>query len=133
MAIYKTIQRQELIRFLKTHDEEAFTISEIFEYMKNDTEYFNVPAQSTIYRLIRELTESGIVKRTVKGNSRQFVYQILKEENCLNHLHMKCSVCGQMYHLSEEISKIIAENVMTNNSFSLGNDTVLSGKCVKCK
>lgn len=133
MSEYKTMQRQELLRFLNEHSEEAMTISDIYIRMVADSKYHNVPAQSTVYRLIKEMTDTGMVKRMSKGNSRHFVYQITPKESCKEHLHMKCSVCGNMYHLDEKTSRLIAENVLNNDDFEVGYDTVLTGKCVKCK
>lgn len=133
MAVYKTVQRHELLRFLEMHKNKPLTIAEMFLHMSQDPGFDEVPAQSTIYRLIKELTDEGIVKRTLKGNGRKFVYQIMQGEECNNHLHMRCTVCGHMYHLSEETSHMIAENVLKNDAFQIGTDTVLSGKCKKCK
>ena len=133
MAIYNTVQRQELIRFLKKHSEKPMTIAEIYSVLSADEDFTDIPAQSSIYRLIRDMTDEGIVSRNVKGNSRQFVYQYVGDGECRNHLHMKCTKCGQVYHLSEETSRIIVQNVLENDSFSLENDTVLSGKCANCK
>lgn len=133
MAVYKTAQREELLHFLNAHSREAMTISEMYKLMHDSEDYSDIPAQSSIYRLVRDMTDEGILKRTVKGNSRHFVYQLLPCENCKNHIHMKCSVCGCIYHLSEEESNRIKENILRTDSFVLESDTILSGKCYKCK
>ncbi len=133
MANYQTVQRQELIRFLRKHSNDPLTIAQIYSRMSEDPDFSDIPAQSSIYRLIRELTEAGMVRRNVKGNSRQFVYQFIQDDACKNHLHMKCTECGKVFHLSDETSRIIIRQVLSNDSFSLGTETVLSGKCVNCR
>lgn len=133
MSVYNTTQRSELIRFLKKHSNDTLTIAEIYKYMCQDSDFKSVPAQSSIHRLIKNMVEDGIVRRISKGNSRHFVYQIILNEDCKKHLHLKCSVCGKIYHLSNETSEKIKEDVFENNSFYLGSDTILSGKCKNCK
>lgn len=133
MSKYNTVQRDELIRFLKSNKTSAFTISEIHTQMKTDPSVCKVPGESTLYRLIKELVKNGTVKRTVKGSGRQFVYQITDEENCGQHLHMKCLECGKLYHMNDDESKEIAEKILGSDSFALDSSTVLLGKCEFCR
>ena len=60
--------------------------------MKADSAIPKPPGESTVYRLIKQLVESGEVKRTVRGNSRTFVYQLTDGESCHHHLHMYSSL-----------------------------------------
>ena len=133
MATYKTIQREELIRFLKAHSAEAFTVQQIASMMKEDSSVKKAPGESTVYRLIKELVESGAVKRIVRGNSRQFVYQITDGDECAHHLHSKCTVCGKLCHMNEEESREIVGRILENDSFAIDSSTVLLGKCDKCR
>ncbi|SDA17394.1 Fur family transcriptional regulator, ferric uptake regulator [Ruminococcus sp. YE71] len=130
---YKTVQREELVRFLTEHSSEAFTVSEIAERMKADESVVKAPGESTVYRLIKELVESGTVKRIVRGNSRQFVYQITAGEDCAHHLHLKCTVCGKLCHMNDEESKEIMSRILDNDAFAVDSSTVLLGKCEKCR
>ncbi len=130
---YKTVQREELLRFLTEHSTEAFTVSEITERMRADCTVTKAPGESTVYRLIKELVESGKVKRIVRGNSRQFVYQLTAGEDCAHHLHLKCTVCGKLCHMNDEESKQIMSKILDNDSFAVDSSTVLLGKCDKCR
>ena len=128
MKTYHTHQRASLLNFLKENSERAFTIEEIIENLNNSE-----IAKSTVYRLMQKLVEESLVHRTVKGNSRSFVYQYISDEKCENHLHMKCTDCGKVYHIDSGVTSIIQNNIKSNTSFEIDSHTVLLGKCGECK
>ena len=128
MKTYHTHQRASLLNFLKENSERAFTIEEIIENLNNSE-----IAKSTVYRLMQKLVEESLVHRTVKGNSRSFVYQYISDEKCENHLHMKCTDCGKVYHIDSGVTSIIQNNIKSNPSFEIDSHTVLLGKCGECK
>ncbi|MBR2868560.1 MAG: transcriptional repressor [Clostridia bacterium] len=128
MKTYHTHQRQSLLNFLKKNQEKAFRIEEIVEAMAAES-----ISQSTVYRLMTKLVDDGLVHRTVKGNSRSFVYQYISDEKCENHLHMKCTDCGKVYHLDSSMTSAIQSNIRNNTSFEIDSHTVLLGKCGECK
>ncbi len=128
MKTYHTNQRNCLHGFLKNNPEQAFTIEEIIDALSE-----NSISKSTVYRLMTKLVEENLVHRTVKGNSRSFVYQYISDEKCENHLHMKCTDCGKVYHLDSGVTSIIQNNIKSNTSFEIDSHTVLLGKCGECK
>ena len=77
MAHYQTEQRKMLLAFLKAHSDQAYTIDELWEAMKEEQSLEMVPGKSTIYRMMPGLVEERLVRRFVKGNSRSFVYQMI--------------------------------------------------------
>ncbi|MBQ8107460.1 MAG: transcriptional repressor [Ruminococcus sp.] len=133
MSVYNTVQRRELIAFLQQHKQEGFTVVEIENAMNKDPQVTIRPSQSTLYRLIKELVEEGLVRRSVKGNSRKFVYQITDGEQSTHHLHMKCMDCGKVYHMNDEQSKQLVEKILDCDSFEVDSSTVLVGKCADCR
>ncbi|MBR6045995.1 MAG: transcriptional repressor [Ruminococcus sp.] len=133
MSKYNTAQREELLRFLGAHSSDAFTVSGLIEAMKNDPDFGKPLAESTAYRLIKQLVEEGKVKRTVSGVSREFRYQLAADEECKGHLHLKCSVCGELLHMHHESSERIAESLLEEEDFSLDTGMVLTGICKKCR
>lgn len=128
MKIYNTHQRKALIDFLQLNSDKAFTIEEIVNSMSE-----NEISQSTAYRLMTKLVEEGLVHRSVKGNSRSFVYQFINSEKCEGHLHIKCTDCGKVYHLDHEVSALIQDDIKKNTAFEIDSHTVLLGKCNTCK
>ncbi|MEE1138467.1 MAG: transcriptional repressor [Acutalibacteraceae bacterium] len=127
MKTYNTHQRKSLIDFLQSNSEKAFTIEEIINGIGGEI------SQSTAYRLMTKLVEDGLVHRTVKGNSRSFVYQYISDKKCDGHLHMKCTDCGKVYHLDSNVTAQIHNNILNSTSFEVDNHTVLMGKCGMCK
>lgn len=128
MRVYHTQQRKTLIDFLQKNSDKSFTIEEIINSI-GETEI----SQSTAYRLITKLTEEGIVRRSVRGTGRSFVYQYVNTEKCEGHLHMKCTGCGKVYHLDSGITSTIQNGIKNSTNFEIDSHTVLLGKCNTCK
>lgn len=128
MKTYHTQQRKDLMDFLQKNSDKAFTIEEIIEM--TDSEKLS---QSTVYRLMTKLVDDGLVHRTVRGNSRSFVYQYISGEKCEGHLHMKCTDCGKVYHLDSDVSSTIKRDIGNSTGFEIDSHTVILGKCSSCK
>ncbi len=128
MRVYNTAQRKRLVDFLQSNSSKSFTIEEIIIGMGDEG-----VSQSTAYRLMTKLVEDGLVHRTVKGNSRSFVYQYISSEKCDGHLHMKCTDCGKVFHLDSNTTAQIQNDIKSNTNFEIDSHTVLLGKCKVCK
>ena len=133
MAHYQTEQRKMLLAFLKAHSDQAYTIDELWEAMKEEQSLEMVPGKSTIYRMMPWLVEERLVRRFVKGNSRSFVYQMICGEHCGSHLHLKCSVCWKLYHMGDRETENLIAEVFRRHHFSVDEEkTVLFGHCEDC-
>lgn len=133
MAQYQTEQKRVLLAYMKAHSEESFTIEELCERLKQEMALTAAPGKSTVYRIMPKLVEEGLVKRFVKGNGRKFLYQMVCGEHCDRHLHMKCSVCGKLYHMEDTESEALFWQVMRKHHFQLDEGrTVLFGQCEGC-
>ena len=128
---YQTEQKRILIQFLTEHREQAFAIEELAERMKAYGPH--APGKSTVYRLMLHLLEEKRVRRFVEEDGRRFLYQLLEDEHCHEHLHLKCNRCGRLLHLDEHLSREFLERVRGVAAFSVSNDdTVLFGLCADC-
>lgn len=127
MKTYNTHQRAMLIDFLRKNQDKSFRIEELVSAIGSDE-----ISKSTAYRLMTKLVEDGVVHRTVKGNSRSFVYQYISDGKCDGHLHMKCTDCGKVYHLDSGVSTIIQNDIKSGTGFEVDSHTVLLGRCGKC-
>ena len=124
---YRTEQREALSTYLQANAARQFTIEELAHAL--------APAigKSTVYRLIRELQESGRVRRFQLGQGRHVVYQYLPTEECVSHLHLKCVVCGRMMHLDGAVSAFMTRQILASNRFALDDRlTTLYGRCAAC-
>ena len=91
-------------------------------------------AQSSVYRLMKKLVDEGLVRRHSKEDSRQYVYQIMKSEECHSHLHLQCTECGKLVHLSHEATKEARQWMQGATGFELDQEkTYLYGRCTDCK
>ncbi len=130
MAHYQTAQKKLLLDFLSAHARQAFTIEELAQALEGRE---HAPGKSTLYRLMPLLVQEGRVKRFVRGTSRQFLYQVMGE-SCRTHLHLKCSVCGQMVHMGQEESLSLLRLIDQKYHFAVDEgDTVLFGRCEACR
>lgn len=133
MATYNTHQKKELIDFLKKHPENAYTIEDIAEAMKSDPDFANPPGKSTIYRLMPGLAEENLVKCFSGGRGTKASYQIMGGESCHFHIHLKCTGCGRLLHMSDEASEFISRNLLETSGFTLDmGRATLFGLCKSC-
>ena len=133
MAKYKTAAHERMMSFLERNSSRALTVSEIVTEMKNDPLCPKAPSESTAYRIIKELVSEGRVKRTVNGIGREFVYQLTDSDECSEHLHLKCRVCGELLHMDHESSEKLTESLLEDEGFSIDTGMVITGVCGKCR
>lgn len=133
MSGYNTEQKRLIIEFLSNNSETPYTIEELISALHNLGNTRTVPGRSTVYRLMNKLVEEGSVKRFVNGHNRHFYYQIVSSHQCHEHIHMKCTKCGKLYHMdNEETEKILCE-VLRNAHFMVDREeTTLYGTCNLC-
>ena len=132
MSKYNTGQRKMLLDFMTEHKDNSFTIEEIF----SELGAYNgaAPGLSTLYRLMPELIEEGLVKRFSGDKKRRFLYQLVGGEQCGAHLHMKCTGCGKLLHMSDGVSEALLEEIKASSNFSVDRGkTVLFGECEDCR
>ena len=132
MATYNTHQKDILLSFLKENKDTPMGIDELSQRLS--AVYPDAPGKSTIYRLIGQLVEKGTVKRFVRGNSRQFLYQLAGSEECHSHLHLKCTECGKLLHMGHTLSEQLLSDILGESDFSVKVDsTTLFGCCKDCR
>ncbi|MBE5938267.1 MAG: Fur family transcriptional regulator [Lachnospiraceae bacterium] len=133
MGTYNTLQRRELVEFLVNHSNNQYTVEEIAKELEAHSGQEKKIGKSTVYRLMGKLLEEGVVRRTVKGNSRHFVYQYAGGVTCAHHLHMKCRECGRILHMNDEESRNLMVMLQESSSFNLDiRETLLLGQCDRC-
>ena len=133
MAAYQTVNRKQLIDYMTEHSGDSRSIDEWIENMKGGEAGPYVPGRSTVYRLMQRLVSEGLVIRSAPGNSRRAKYQIAKCGSRAAHLHLKCIVCGRLFHLSHETSELLVKSIYADQLFSVSGQTVIYGKCAGCR
>ena len=134
MSSYNTEQKKLLEEFMTKNRDRSFTIDEIIEGlrdMRGESEI--LPGRSTVYRLIGRLAEEGKLRKFVKADSRKASYQLMVGQHCDCHLHLKCTDCGKLFHMDEDVSDELVSLIRACNSFSVDEEeSVLYGKCSSC-
>ena len=133
MSSYNTEQKKLLEEFMEKNHDRSFTIDEIIEglcAMRGESE---IPGRSTVYRLISRLAAEGKVRKFVKADSRKASYQLVMGHHCDCHLHLKCTDCGKLFHMDDEISEELVRRISRVSNFSVSEEaTVLFGTCALC-
>lgn len=134
MTTYNTQQKKQLMDFLKKHPEQSYTIDEIAAEMNADPDFANPPGKSTIYRLMPGLAEENLVKCFAGKRGTKASYQIIGGESCHFHIHLKCTDCGKLLHMSDKDSHTIADDILKSGGFALDlGRTTLFGLCEGCR
>lgn len=126
---YSTGQREILLSFLRERPDQQFFIEEIYEQLCVSKDI----SLSTIYRNINKLVQEEEVRRFAKEGSRKFLYQYIGDTNCSEHLHLKCNVCGQIYHIDDESMNAILLSALKNNFMVDKKKSMLYGLCMSCR
>ena len=128
MKGYQTEQKKLLLAYLSSHADRSFTLDELAAVMTACG-----VGKSTVYRLVARLSDEGAVRRYAREEGRGYTYQYLERQECHSHLHLRCSICGRVIHLSEDISRIFAKTLLESNQFQLDDGrTRLFGRCDAC-
>lgn len=126
---YKTKNRILIINFFEEHKEEHFSIQEVMEQLKD------IP-QPSIYRLIDNLVEEGILIRLNIDPSQSYYYQYADhdEDDDHSHIHLICEKCGKLIHLDCDEVEHFSKHIEEEHNFKVNIAKVnLYGLCEECR
>ncbi|MCR4929902.1 MAG: transcriptional repressor [Lachnospiraceae bacterium] len=131
-SIYKTKAREEIISFLKTHNEQRFTARDIYETVSIQNPGVN---RTTVYRNLDRLCESGELLKFKESNQDAWYYQYSsKHEHCDKHMHAQCSVCGRIFHLDKPFVKVFDSEMLKEYGLDIDpSKTIILGSCKDCR
>lgn len=125
---YRTEQKELLQAYLRLHPDRQFTVRELLAALSEE----GAIGTSTVYRLMNQLSEEGLVRRFMVGKT--VYYQANKGGACRQHLHLKCTECGGTLHLSPTVSDFLLCQIEASNRFRLdAAQTLLFGVCEGCR
>lgn len=130
---YNTKQRELILKYLSESEGEHIKAEDILEYLKaNDTPV----GKSTVYRYLDALVEQGNVRKYTIEDGQGACFQYIGENvktHCKEHYHLKCSDCGELFHVSCEFMDEINTHILNEHNFTVDNSkTVFYGLCDKC-
>ena len=89
---------------------------------------------SAVYRNLSALEEEGILKRSIRENTREVYYQYIAAEGCKDSLHLSCRVCGKSIHLGEKETEQLLHSTLESTGFQIDKtETILYGVCADCR
>ena len=126
---YNTRQKEIIEQFVRTKQGD-FSIKELFaELLKRGEDV----SQTTIYRIIDSLVESGVLKKTVSADN-QIRYQYLEACDHYGHCYLKCNICGKLEHVDCEDLCDLTEHIKRQHKFTVDEaNIVINGTCGACK
>ena len=111
---YNTKQRDEIVEFFSRHRGSCFTAKDII------TSGEVTVGEATVYRTLTKLANQGVLKRFT-GDGSGACYQLMDEQKCSSHFHLKCDRC-QKQHIEK------------NHGFAVDvGRTVIYGLCSDCQ
>ena len=86
--------------------------------------------KTTVYRQLERLLEEGAIRRTLGEGVACYSMQ---GEECEEHYHLFCTVCGKMEHLACERVKQLFSHIQSEHGFLIDlSRTTLYGTCAAC-
>lgn len=128
---YKTRQKEKLLDYLVRNKERHTNVQEIIAFLADE----GTPVgTATIYRQLDKLVECGVVRRYNFDGKTGACYQYIENtDDCHEHFHLKCIVCGKLIHLSCDRLSDINRHIFEKHGFQVdSSQTVFYGKCSEC-
>lgn len=127
-----TKQKELIINVLKDNKEKHLTAEEILLSIKKENSDIS---QATVYRVLGQLSLSGIVRKYIGADNKKACYQYVDSNHkCNMHYHLICDKCGQTIHYEcGEVEKLKGD-ILKENGFEINlQKVVFYGICNKCK
>lgn len=127
---YETKQSKLVFEFLKTNCSKHFSAEDVYFSLLNQGGKIG---RTTVYRQLEKLVEDGIVNKFVSGDNDACCYQFADCHHNHNHYHLKCSVCGNLFHTECDFLDKLSTHIFNDHKFTLDKSkTVLYGVCEAC-
>ena len=125
--IYKTRQRDEILRFLMENEDSCFSAREISERV--------TAGEATVFRTLAVLVRENRIRKFSAGSGKGecSYYQYNASEACSMHIHLKCEDCGKLIHMDCDFMNEITRHFSKDHSFTVDcGKTVIYGYCDDC-
>ena len=109
------------------HSVSHMTVAEVLDGVNRADAHID---QSTVYRVLADLRDSGLVAESRFGTG-EASYEWLAGSN---HHHLHCVECGETVQLNDEPVNRFTDEVLSHHGFSVdARHMVLNGVCSKCR
>jgi Fur family ferric uptake transcriptional regulator len=130
-ANYNTRQGQRILEYMKSLGDAHVTIPQMARYFEEANEPVG---HTTIYRRLEKLAAGGKIRKFVLHDEKTTCYQYVDEgARCREHFHLKCEVCGGLFHVDCDFLDKIEKHLARTHGFQINLlKTVFYGTCGKC-
>ena len=126
---YHSANRDYLLKVIATYHK-PFTAKEISD---NLAEQKAPLSTSTIYRLLDEFVDDGILHKNLGDNNTAKYYYLAPCEN-ENHFYLECTKCHQIFHLDCRHLRSFTKHISKKHGFQISNyQLIISGLCASCQ
>lgn len=132
-SAYRTRQRTAILAYFKEHPHTHVTADELIQKLHSSG---ILVGRSTVYRTLDRLVEAGTVRKFVSAPGEGACYQFSVGDTsaCQSHFHLKCLVCGTLYHVGCDHLQELIDHLGEKHNFSVDYaKTVLLGTCEPCR
>lgn len=129
---YKTRQRELLLAYLQQNQSSHVTVEDVVAHLKGE----DTPVgKSTVYRYLDKLVCLGLVRKFYLEEGAAACYQYSPpKEDCQRHFHLKCTLCGRLFHVDCPYLSEVDKHVLSHHEFLVDHTkTVLYGVCEDCQ
>ena len=129
---YKTRGKEALLAYLRQTADAPQSCKEICLALADTA---GAPSQSSVYRMLATLCESGEVKRhRLAPPEEGYTYQYVGGmHHCESHFHLHCLRCGGVWHLECDCGNEIDAHLRNTHGFSADRGrSVIYGVCAAC-
>lgn len=128
---YNTKARSKILDYIKNNSQLTLCASDIIDYMKNSGYSVN---QTTVYRYLDKLCSEHIIVKYPDSTGEKSIYQYVgKDEECINHLHLKCIKCKKLIHMDCSFLDEFSHHLQENHDFNIDfKGNMLYGVCKEC-
>ena len=89
--------------------------------------------EATVYRTLTKLANQGVLKRFT-GDGSGACYQLMDEQKCCSHFHLKCDRCQRLIHMDCGFMKEMQQHIEKEHGFAVDvGRTVIYGLCDRCQ
>lgn len=125
---YKTQQRERLMSFFEAHPDVYFSAHELAAAVGDAG-----ISLSAVYRNLAAMECAGLIVGQVKPGEQTKRYRAVAHADCVRHLHLACTKCGHIEHLTEMRSSRMGATLLKADGFRLDlSKTVIYGVCRAC-
>ena len=131
MSVHHNTKQKSTILEVLENNPNHITAEELITILHSSGEKVG---RATVYRFLREMEESGKVKKYTMGEKNMSYYQYVgTNSHCHGHYHLMCDMCGKLEHLDSSVTDAFAKSALESFGFMVDcTKTVFYGKCKEC-